>query len=169
MSRPNNFDAGPDDPDDAAIFAAASSDLVDAVDAAVPGWIVRLVVDRIEAWSGAVSSDWVHEAARAGDEARAEAVTAFGALFAQDVDDQDVNPLAVLRRVTVHAHRVLAAADVPAIERDPFAERAFPDDVYDLVPATWADIDPALAEPGLTWSAAKAFIFKARRRREGRT
>ena len=47
-------------------------------------------------------------------------------------------------------------------------ERAFPDDVYDLAPASFADVDPALHEPGLVWGAAKAHVHLARRRRDGR-
>jgi hypothetical protein len=59
---------------------------------------------------------------------------------------------------------VLAAAGVPPAERDDFATRSFPDDAYDLTPASWVDVDPALEEPGLAWGAAKAF---AHRRRHG--
>ena len=169
VSGPLNFDAGPDDPDDAARFTAAAQALVTAVDGVVARWTARLVSERVEAWTGSVSDD-VHQAAsRAGEDARAEAVASPEALFAKDLDDQAAPPPALLRWVTAHAPGALAAEGVPAVERDPFAVRAFPDDVYDLVPATWADIDPSLAEPGLTWSAAKAFMFKARRRREGRT
>ena len=39
--------------------------------------------------------------------------------------------------------------------------RNFPDDVYDLSPATFADVDPALHEPGLVWGAAKAHVHLA--------
>jgi hypothetical protein len=88
-------------------------------------------------------------------------------LLAADVDDQRTNPMAVLRGAVRYPTRVLQAAGVPAVVRDEFAERAFPDDLYDLAPATWADIDPALHEPGLTWSAAKAHTVLARRRAEG--
>ena len=51
--------------------------------------------------------------------------------------------------------------------RDEFAERTFPDDVYDLSPASFADVDPALHEPGLMWGAAKAHVILHRRRSEG--
>jgi hypothetical protein len=44
----------------------------------------------------------------------------------------------------------------------------FPADVYALVPATLADLDPELAQPALTWGAAKAHVILARRRAEGR-
>ena len=63
--------------------------------------------------------------------------------------------------------QVLADAGVPPIVRDEFEERAFPDDVYGLAPASFADLDPALREPGLVWGAAKAHVVLARRRAEG--
>ncbi len=88
-------------------------------------------------------------------------------LLATDVDAQRANPLAVLRGATRFAHAVLADTGVPAMPRDQFARRSFPDDVYGLVPATWSDIDPSLHELGITWGAAKAFVHKARRRAEG--
>jgi hypothetical protein len=48
------------------------------------------------------------------------------------------------------------------VERDKFSRERFPDDVYDLTPATWSDVDPALQELGITWGAAKAFVHKLR-------
>jgi hypothetical protein len=63
---------------------------------------------------------------------------------------------------------VLRAAGAPEPARDPFAAEAFPDDAYDLSPATWADVDPALHERGIVWGAAKAHVVLARRRREGK-
>jgi hypothetical protein len=57
---------------------------------------------------------------------------------------------------------------VPPADRDEFAQRSFPDDSYGLVPASWEEIDQRLQEVGITWGAAKAYVFKARRREEGR-
>ena len=54
------------------------------------------------------------------------------------------------------------------VVRDAHAERLFPDDDYDLSPGAFADVDPALHEPGLVWGAAKAHVIMARRRAEGR-
>jgi hypothetical protein len=53
------------------------------------------------------------------------------------------------------------------VARDEFSERNFPDDTYDLTPASFADVDPSLHEPGLEWGAAKAHVHLARRRRQG--
>ena len=44
------------------------------------------------------------------------------------------------------------------------AEESFPDDDYDLAPASLADVDPDLVELGVAWGAAKAM---AHRRRHG--
>jgi hypothetical protein len=78
-------------------------------------------------------------------------------LLAADIDDQHTTPLALLRGAVRYPTAVLRDAGVPAVERDRFAEDAFPDDVYDLTPATFADLDPALTEAGLAWGAAKAW------------
>ena len=49
--------------------------------------------------------------------------------------------------------------------RDEQQTRLFPDDDYDLAPANFADVDPSLAEPGLTWGAAKAYVHLQRHKR----
>jgi hypothetical protein len=59
---------------------------------------------------------------------------------------------------------VLLDAGVPGAVRDEFLQTQFPDDVYDLGPAAFADLDPSLHEPGLIWGAAKAHVHLARRR-----
>lgn len=124
---------------------------------------------RLEAWRGELSHVERAEASAAGEAARDDVVPRLRSLLATDIDEQDTNPLALLREATHHAHDVLARHGVPAVDRDEFAERSFPDDRYDLAPATWSDVDPALQEPGIAWGAAKAYIFKARRRDEGRS
>jgi hypothetical protein len=57
---------------------------------------------------------------------------------------------------------------VPPAARDETDERLFPEDVYGLGPASFADIDPSVHEPGVAWGAAKAYVHLARRRAEGR-
>ncbi len=84
-----------------------------------------------------------------------------------DIDRQAVSPLALVRGAVAFPTEVLRAAGVPPVVRDDFVERRFPDDVYDLAPASFADLDPALHEPALRWGAAKAHVHLARRRRDG--
>jgi hypothetical protein len=123
----------------------------------VPDWIERCV-----ARFGVPVDDGAHVAARtAGDEVSRR----LGALFAQDVDAQATTPLSVLRDASRHATGVLAAAGVAPVRRDPMRVRAFPDDVYDLAPATWSDVDERLHEPGLMWGASKARAVIDRHRR----
>jgi hypothetical protein len=62
----------------------------------------------------------------------------------------------VLRGAVVYPAAVLRAAGVPEVVRDEFAERAFPDDGYDLSPATWRDLGDEVHEAGLVWGAWKA-------------
>jgi hypothetical protein len=139
--------------------------LADAIDTALPGWVVRSVEGRWRDWSGADADADLGEAARAaGDRAGADVVAAVRALLALDVDEQRTNPLALLRRAVSYPTEVLRAAGVPAVVRDEFDERAFPDDIYALTPAAFADVDPALHEPGLLWGAAKAHAHLTRRR-----
>lgn len=145
-------------------LAAIAQRLADEVDAVVPRWIERLVVERVGQWRGEVSADVSADARLAAEEAGAEVATRMRALLATDLDEQRTGPLEVLRAATRHAHEVLSRLGMPAVVRDEFAERSFPDDAYDLMPATWSDVDPALHEHGIAWGAAKAFVHKARRR-----
>ncbi|MCP5026743.1 MAG: hypothetical protein GY929_10720 [Actinomycetia bacterium] len=132
--------------------------LADAIEATVPGWVERCVAER----SG--STDLAEAGRAAGETAAAETIPAVRRLLATDIDDQWTNPLALIRAAVVHPTRVLNEAGVPPIPRDEFAERAFPEDVYGLIPASFADVDPRLHEPGLAWGAAKAHAHLTRRR-----
>ena len=62
------------------------------------------------------------------------------------------------------ATAVLVDAQVPRPRRDEFAARNFPDDPYELGPATFDDVDPGLHDLGLRWGAAKAHLVLTRRR-----
>jgi hypothetical protein len=167
MADDANPPPGGPDPDEARL-AEISRDLADALDAAVPGWIAGLVVERVAQWSGTVDEEVERQAVAAGEAARQDVMPAIRQLLATDIDEQRTNPLAILRRATRHGHEVLVRAGVPPVERDEFSERSFPDDHHALVPAGWDEIHPDLRELGIAWGAAKAFVFKARRRADGR-
>ncbi len=157
--------AKPDDPADAAALRGYAGALGDAVLDALPRWVERSVVSRYEAWAGRPAADELREEARAaGEEAVAVVGPELRDLLATDVDAQRSNPLAILRRAARFPTGVLAAAGVPPVERDAQAERLFPDDVYDLGPAAFADLGPDVHEPGLVWGAAKAHVILRRRR-----
>jgi hypothetical protein len=154
---------------DAAAMRGYAATLADALGPAVERWVERSVRDRWRQWSGEVVDERLAGAAReAAAAARAEIEALARPLLDADIDAQWTTPLTLLRRLVHHATAVLAAAGVPAVARDPFAERAFPEDRYDLAPANYADVDPELHEPGLAWGAAKAHLTLARRRAPAR-
>jgi hypothetical protein len=133
----------------------------------LPGWVETCVVRVADAWSPGLGRTLLTAAAEAGEQARRVVGVRVRALLALDVAEQPTGPLAVLREAVAYPTEVLAAAGIPPVERDEFAERAFPSDRYGLSPAAFADLSPALHEPGLVWGAAKAHVILARRRVAG--
>ena len=156
-------------PDDERALATYGLALADAVTAALPGWVVRSVERVLLAWQDGrpVDPHVLADAAAAGRAAADDVGAELRSLLAIDIDEQRVNPLTVLRRAARYPNEVLRAAGVPPVVRDEQAARMFPDDDYGLAPATFADVDPALHEPGIAWGAAKAHVHLARRRAEG--
>jgi hypothetical protein len=143
-------------------------ELAAALDDAVGPWVERGVVRVITAARGEVPPAVRDAAHAAGERAQAEVGAELRALLALDVDQQGTNPLAILRAAVRYPTAVLRDAGVPPVRRDEFKVHAFPDDVYDLAPATWKDVDESLQELGLIWGAWKAKTVLDRRRSEGK-
>jgi hypothetical protein len=158
----------PDVPADLAALESYARDLSDAVEAALPDWVERVVREQIVASGLPVRAEDMDAARRAGADARRIIGGQVRALLSRDVDDQPTGPLDVLRGAVRFPTEVLAAAGVRQVDRDEVARRLHPDDVYDLSPSRFADIAPELQELGIAWGAAKAHIVLARRRREGK-
>ncbi len=157
-----------DDAGDAASLARYAAALADGIETAIPGWVDRSVLSVLADQGIEVDDALAARIDEAGRAAQAEGAGWARQLLASDIDAQPGNPLSVLRGLVRHATAVLAAVGARPVPRDEFSERNFPDDVYDLTPASFSDVDPALHEPGLIWGAAKAHIHLARRRREGK-
>ncbi|MGH9247816.1 MAG: hypothetical protein ACRD29_26585 [Acidimicrobiales bacterium] len=134
---------------------------------ALPAWVVRSVERIATAWRGDLDPELREVAEAAGERARAAVGSEIRVLLETDVDEQWTSPLDLVRRAARYPTDVLRAAGVPPVRRDEVAERLFPDDTYDLAPASFADLSPSLAEAGIVWGAAKAHVVLARRRREG--
>lgn len=133
---------------------------------AVRPWLVRSVL------TVAASQGLDQAAARAAAEDMADEVAPavladLDEVLLTDVDSQRTNPLAVLRRHVVGPTAVLDAIGASPVRRDEREEAIHPDDRYALSPATWADVDESLREPGLVWGAWKAATILTRRRSEG--
>jgi hypothetical protein len=131
--------------------------LADAIEAALPGWVER-----------SVRRHWPDAPADLVTTAAAACVGDIGgrvrSLLAADVDEQRTTPLTLLREAVVYPAAVLREGGIPPVERDDFSRSRLPDDDYDLAPASFADVDPALHELGLVWGAAKAWTHKERHR-----
>jgi hypothetical protein len=165
-----DHDPDPDLPeaDDETVLQVLAADLAEGIERHLRGWVVDRVDDRMTQWSGAFPGAVRDDAEEAGVEAVQIVGPAVRTLLGTDVDAQGANPLALVRGLAVpFPTGVLRRAGVPPVVRDEFAERAFPDDVYDLSPASFGDLHPSLHEPGLAWGAAKAYVVLARRRAEG--
>ncbi len=154
-------------PTDEELLAAHAAVLADGIERSLGPWVVRCVAERADAWQPGLGRTLREPAEAAGRRAAAEVGGEVRVLLALDVDAQPTGPLAVLRTAVRFPTEVLAGAGVGHVVRDEFAERAFADDVYGLAPASFADLHPALREPGLIWGAAKAHVVMARRRAEG--
>ena len=139
-------------------LAECARALAEGIAQALPEWVVSAVASRLPE----MEPDLRAAAMGAGEAAAADIGGEVARLLAADIDDQRENPLALLRRAVRYPTEVLIAAGVEPAERDDFAVERFPDDIYDLTPASFADIHPDLQTPGLEWGAAKAFVYRRR-------
>jgi hypothetical protein len=142
-----------------------AASLAGAIEAAIPGWVRRSVRRVMLAWKGEVPAEVERAADEAAERARDEAGRRVGDLLARDIDEQRDTPLGILRSAVIYPTGVLQAAGVPPVERDEFRAHAFPGDIYDLAPASFADVDPALNDVALAWGAAKAMAHRRRHAR----
>ncbi len=152
------------DDDPAAALAAYAAALADGVESTIASWVVRCVAQIMTAWAGGVPPDVAVAAEAAGVRAAAEVAPALREMLGRDIDEQTTTPLALVRAALRYPTAVLRSAGVPPVERDAFSEASFPDDDYDLAPASFSDLDPALGEVAVRWGAAKAFEHKRRHR-----
>ena len=153
-------------------LATVSEAIVTGVEAALPDWVLLQVSRLLDAWSrsgarGSGSGPGHRESAVGVPDAAAACATRVGdalrALFALDPRDQHSTPLEIVRTAVREPTAVLRAAGVPEVTRDPFDERAFPDDRYDLVPRTLGDLgEPGLGPLQLEWGLAKTAVLRSR-------
>ena len=125
--------------------------LADAVVAALPGWVERVGVVAVRGLGRprAPAARCVDDARAAGQQAVAEVEPPLRGAARHGrrrAADQPARHRA--RAPPGTPPRCCAAAGVPPVVRDADAERLFPDDVYDLGPAAFADLDPSVHEPG---------------------
>ena len=147
-------------------LAQASTAIVEGVERELPGWVGRQVAFILDAWGRldpVARADADRAAGDAGRDATARVVARLHELFSTDAAAQTATPLEIVRSAYREPTVVLESAGIPAVERDAFDERAWPDDRYGLVPRTLGDLgDPDFAPLALAWGMAKAAVLRAR-------
>lgn len=150
-----------------ALLQEASDAIVLGVERDLPGWVERSVTRILDAW-GRTPAEARAQAERASVDAGRAATARVAAelrdLFALDPSEQRATPLEIVRSAHREPTVVLAELGIPPVERDDFAERAWPDDVYGLVPHGLAELGVGdLAALQMAWGMAKAKVLRARR------
>jgi hypothetical protein len=136
--------------------------LAEAVEVALPAWVERSVEQVLIAQRGHADAAVMARATAAGRQAAATIGPDLRQALAADVDAARINPMAVIRRAVRYPTEILREARAVPVLRDAFQQRQFPDDDYDLTPASWADLGPEVAELGITWGAARAHAHLSR-------
>ena len=147
------------------LLGEASEALIEGVRTALPDWAARSADFLLSAWDGldADRRGEVRNAAREAGERAAERVAGeLAELLALDPAEQRATPAEIIRSAVAEPTEVLAAAGMPDVVRDPFDERAWPDDRFGLVPRTLRDLDPDLAAVHFAWGIAKSAVLRAR-------
>lgn len=167
MSDAGDAADGPTLAEDEAKLVEYSAALLSAIEEAIPRWVEKCVVSRTSVEQFEDDSLLYVATHQAQVDAVRTLVPRVRTLLRLDIDRQRSTPLEVLRRGVQFPARVLDLASVPPVERDDFSVAQFPDDIYDLTPMSFADVDPELHEPSLVWGAAKAHVHLRRRREAG--
>ena len=140
-----------------------STRLLETMQDVTEPWL-RGLVERVVSSQGLAASVDVERLERVISSARSDLIAALSRLLEQEAWEQRRNPLEVVRGVTTGLTAELAALGARPVPRDEFKERSFPDDVFDLAPATWSDVHPDLHEVGLEWGAWKAAAIISHRK-----
>ncbi len=150
----------PDDsPDDSGngegVLAELAERLAADTVAALGSWVSRCVAQACERAEG-MQLPPAGDTAAAAEQCTAEIGSQIVTLLQLDATAQRSTPLEIVRGAVRFPTAVLRRAGVPTAQRDAFSEERFPDDPYDLTPASLADINPELGPLAMAWGAAKA-------------
>jgi hypothetical protein len=136
-------------------FQQAGESLIEAILEVLPQW-ARSHVVRLGGYS-------LVEAGKASGVAAAAGLAGeLRALIDTDSDLQSTTPLAIVRRAVAWPTAVLTAAGVVPGPRDPFTADRFPEDIYEITPASWSDFGEEVNDLGIRWGVMKALLHKQR-------
>ncbi len=147
-------------------MAEGAAMLVDGVERRGAAWVAGAVTTIVEAYGrldAATRERTLAAADAVGPEAAARVASELRALFVLDPAEQQATPLEIIRTLRREATAVLEAAGIPPVERDAYDSRAFPDDIYGIVPKSVADLgDDELGGALLAWGMGKARVLRDR-------
>ena len=161
QSSTRAVDTGRTDDDQRLIHYATA--LADGVTSALPDWVAASVARRL---GGSVPEELHAQVAAAGHDAAEDVGRRVRELLMLDIDEQWTNPLTLIRTAISYPTEILQQTDAPFVARDEQSRRFHPDDVYDLTPASFADLGQSVHDLGISWGAAKAHVHLRRRREE---
>jgi hypothetical protein len=149
-----------------ALMADGGRAIVEGVERLGAGWVVGAVTHIVDAWGeldDTARAKVLDDARSAGDRAAARVVTELDALFALPALEQRSTPLAIVRTLRFEATDVLRTVGVPEVVRDEYEIRAFPDDIYGIVPKAITELgDEDLGGALLAWGIGKARAIRER-------
>lgn len=141
-------------------FQAAGEALIEAILEVLPQWAHAHVVR--------LGGESLADQGLAAGAAAAEVLAPeLRALIDTDSDLQATTPLAIVRRAVAWPTDALSAAGVVPGPRDPFTADRFPEDIYELTPASWSDLGEEVNDLGIRWGVMKAFLHKQRHSASG--
>ncbi len=144
---------------EAELLASHARALLDALRINVERWAVNSLVSR----SPADAHKRVQECAdRISEQVRNSVLPDLASLLGADIDHQWTSPLEIVRTLVGPITSELQSLNVPAPKRDASSVALHPDDLYNIAPATFADVHPSLHDLGLAWGAAKAHVHLRR-------
>ncbi|HUI47682.1 MAG TPA: hypothetical protein VL119_03225 [Acidimicrobiia bacterium] len=154
------------------LLAEGAEMLTDGVARLGGAWITAAVARVADAWGGldrSARATLDEAAAAAAERGAARVLGELRELFALDPAAQRSTPLEIMRSLRREPTEVLRGAGIPGVVRDPFDERAFPDDVYGIVLRSPTELgDDELGGALLAWGLGKAKILEARAEGRGR-
>lgn len=145
--------------DDREKLAEYGRSLAEAIDQALPQWIANAVDSR---HVGARPIGLTEKIDETGQRAVDEIGAKIRGLLSADIDEQWTTPLSLLRSAVAYPTAILQDLAVLPAARDAEAIRRFPDDPYDLTPASLLEFGASAHEAGIHWGAAKAHVHLQR-------
>ena len=138
--------------------------LAQELEKALPIWVEACVRRAYEASGGEWQQQIADETLSAGARCARALTQELSEILTADVEQQITNPMSVLRKAAMYPTEVLLRHETPPLQRDEYAEAAFPKDIYDLTPTAFLDFGQRCHELGITWGATKAHAHFAKRR-----